>query len=86
MITAAIWLFVKSNWKAFAIIGAVVVIVGGVYLKGRSDASEAAKSAARKQLVEQITERNEINEAVSNLSAADLCVKLGGVYAEGECK
>lgn len=65
---------------------AVVIAVGVAYMKGRTDGDLIAQANARKQLVEQLTERNKINEDVSNMSAADLCRQLGGVWAHGQCE
>lgn len=69
-----------------AAVVAVVVALGGVYMKGRHDGDMIAQANARKQLVEQLTERNKINENVSRMSAADLCRQLGGVYVNGGCQ
>lgn len=60
--------------------------IGGAYLKGRSDGYSSAEADARQKVIEQLTERNSINESVSHLSSADLCAKLGGVFKDGQCE
>lgn len=65
---------------------AIAAALGGVYMKGRSDESNAAQAKARQQIVEQLTERNRINENVSRMSASDLCRQLGGVFVNGQCE
>lgn len=75
-----------KSYTHIAIAVAAAVALGGVYAKGRHDGQVAAQADAREQLVDQLTERNKINENVSRMSAADLCRELGGVYNNGECK
>lgn len=75
-----------SRYAYIAVAVAGLLAIGGAYLKGRSDGDMLAQAAARKQVVEQLTERNKINENVSRMSAADLCRQLGGVYVNGECQ
>lgn len=75
-----------SRYVYIAVAVAALAAIGGAYLKGRSDGDLLAQANARKQLVEQLTERNKINENVSRMSAADLCRQLGGVYVNGECQ
>ena len=74
--------------KYLAIGGVVIGLaaVGGAYLKGRSDENLFAQAEARRQTIEQLTERNQVNENVSRMSAADLCRQLGGVFIDGECQ
>lgn len=67
---------------ALAVIGAAT----GLYVKGQHDARAAAKAEARKELIEQMSERNKIDEKVSRMSAADLCRELGGVWRNGQCE
>jgi hypothetical protein len=75
-----------SRYVYIAAAVAGLLAIGGAYLKGRSDGDMIAQANARKQIVEQLTERNRINENVSRMSAADLCRQLGGVYVNGECQ
>lgn len=75
--------------KTLIMVGAIVVAlgaIGGAYLKGRSDENRAAEVQARRDVVEQITERNRINDNVSRMSASDLCRQLGGVFVNGICE
>ena len=72
-----------AQWKV-ALAFAALATIGLAYFKGRADGDALAEADARRQVVEQITERNEINEAVSGMSAADLCRELGGVF-DGQC-
>ncbi|MGV8865204.1 MAG: hypothetical protein ACOH2T_29210 [Pseudomonas sp.] len=72
-----------ANWKLILPIVALALIAGA-YFKGRADGDALAQANARRQVVEQITERNQINETVSGMSAADLCRELGGVF-DGQC-
>lgn len=72
----------------YLLIGAAVaaILVGsGIYFKGRADGETIAQSETRKQIVEQITERNRINEDVSRMPASVLCKRLGGVFENGQC-
>ena len=75
-----------SRYVYIAVAVAALAAISGAYIKGRSDGDLLAQANARKQLVEQLTERNKINENVSRMSAADLCRQLGGVYVNGECQ
>lgn len=75
-----------NRYVYVAIAVAALAAISGAYLKGRSDGDLVAQATARKQVVEQLTERNRINENVSRMSAADLCRKLDGVYIDGECQ
>lgn len=72
-----------AQWKIILAV-AGLLLIGVAYFKGRSDGDALAQANARRQVVEQITERNQINEAVSGMSAADLCRELGGVF-DGQC-
>lgn len=75
-----------KSYVYIAVALAVVLALGGAYIKGRSDGDMIAQANARKQLVEQLTERNKINENVSRMSAAGLCHQLGGVWNDGQCE
>ena len=54
---------------------ALVVAYGGGYIKGRSD----GKIQQLEATVKAHETRNEIEETVGDLGAADLCVALGGL-------
>ena len=75
-----------ARYVYVAVAVAGLAAIGGAYLKGRSDGDLAAQAKARQQIVEQLTERNRINENVSRMSAADLCRQLGGVFVNGQCE
>lgn len=78
-----------GNTQRYVVAGLVVaalVVSGAAYFKGRMDGDAMAQAAARKQIVEQLTERNRINESVSRMSSADLCRRLGGVFVDNECQ
>lgn len=75
-----------ARYVYIAVVVAALLAIGGAYVKGRSDGDTAAQAKARQQIVEQLTERNRINENVSRMSAADLCRQLGGVYTNGQCE
>lgn len=75
--------------KPYLYAGVVLTIIGagtGLYVKGQHDAKAAAKAEARKELLEQMTERDKVNENVSRMSAAELCRELGGVWRNGQCE
>lgn len=72
------------NWK-LALGFVALAMIGGAYFKGQADGDALARADARRQVVEQITERNRIDESVSGMSAADLCRELGGVFQDGRC-
>jgi hypothetical protein len=74
-----------KTWVTIALVGLALTSVGGAYIKGRFDGDAAAQAKARQQLVEQLTERNRVNESVSRMSSADLCRSLGGVFVDGVC-
>jgi hypothetical protein len=75
-----------ANWKLI-VVGIVVLgfTNGTTYFKGRADGSAIEQANARRLVIEQLTERNRINETVQGMSAADLCRELGGVYVDGGC-
>lgn len=75
-----------ARYVYIAVAAAGLLAIGGAYMKGRTDGDVAAQAKARQQIVEQLTERNKINEGVSRMSASDLCRQLGGVYANGQCE
>lgn len=59
---------------------ALVALVAGAYIKGRSDKSGEAEAEARRVVIERIERRAKTNAQVKNLSVADLCRDLGGVF------
>lgn len=75
-----------KTWITIALVGLALTSVAGAYVKGRFDGDAAAQAKARQQVVEQLTERNRINENVSGMSSADLCRSLGGVFVDGVCQ
>lgn len=75
-----------KTWITIALVGLALTSVGGAYVKGRFDGDAAAQAKARQQVIEQLTERNRINENVSGMSSADLCRSLGGVFVDGVCQ
>lgn len=75
-----------SRYVYIGVAVAAMLAIGGAYFKGRTDGDLIAQANARKQLVEQLTERNRIDERVKGMSSADLCRELGGVYSNGECQ
>lgn len=75
-----------KTWITIALVGLALTSVGGAYVKGRFDGDAAAQAKARQQVIEQLTERNRINENVSGMSASDLCRSLGGVFVDGVCQ
>lgn len=75
--------------KPYLYAGAVLAVITGatgLYLKGQHDAKAAAKAEARKELLEQMTERDKVNENISRMSAAGLCRELDGVWNNGQCE
>lgn len=75
--------------KLYPILGAVaaaLVVIGVAYYVGRTDEAADAKSKAREQLVDQITERGKIDDDVKGMSASDVCRKLDGVWNNGKCE
>ncbi len=78
-----------AHIRLIVVLGAlatVIAVAGAMYMKGRGDGYASAQVEARQQLIDQITERNRIDEDVRNMSSADLCRRLGGVYVNGECQ
>lgn len=65
---------------------ALMALVAGAYIKGRSDKSGEAEAEARRVIVERIERRAKTDAQVKNLSVADLCRDLGGVFTNGECE
>ena len=55
-------------WAALSGLGALLAVVGGIYLKGRSD---ARKSAQLKQQREYINERKKIDAEISGIGGTD---------------
>ena len=66
-------------------IAALAVVIGAFGVGVRMERG-AAESRMREQLVEQITERGKIDEAVKDMSADDVCRKLDGVWRDGKCE
>lgn len=75
-----------ARYVYIAVAVAGLAAIGGAYMKGRHDGDLAAQAKARQQIVEQLTERNRINESVSRMSASDLCRQLGGVFVNWQCE
>ena len=65
---------------------ALMALVAGAYIKGRSDKSGEAEAEARRVIVERLEQRAKTNAQVKNLSVDDVCRDLGGVFTDGECK
>ncbi len=68
--------------RPYLVAGALVALLGwsgAIYLKGRSDGASVAETRAIKSTIEQLEQRGQINEAVRDTDAADLCIELGGL-------
>lgn len=65
---------------------AFVIYTGAVFFEGRHSAESNAKAQARKELVEQLSERSKIDGQVQKLDGAGVCIALGGVWNNGECE
>jgi hypothetical protein len=76
----------QDIWKPAAIVGGILIVVGGIYLKGHSDGSASADQAAKTAVFNQIKERNITDEKVKGMSDPDLCRALGGVWHDDGCQ
>ncbi|MTH94776.1 hypothetical protein [Roseibium sp. RKSG952] len=65
---------------------AAFLLAGGMYLKGRSDGREAARTASLQSTIDQLTERSRTDEEISEMDDPAICRALGGrVLADGTC-
>lgn len=83
----------KLNLAAGAAAGivlasAVLIIINAVWWlpAAREEGRASERTAALQKSMELIQERGKTNEAVRNLSPADICVELGGMFADGKCQ
>lgn len=83
---AAIGAFLVKNWISLALVGGILLGVGGIYMKGRSDGSASAEHEAKTAVVNQITERNNTDAKVKNMSRPDVCRAIGGVWRDDGCQ
>lgn len=75
-----------AKYVYIAVAVGALAIVAGAYVKGRSDASAKAEADTRGKIVDQLTERNQIDDKIKSLSAGQLCVRLGGVWRDERCE
>ncbi len=73
-------------YVGIAIAVATAVALGGAFYLGGKSERDAAKAEARKQIVDQMTERGKIDDEVQGMSPATLCLRLGGVWNNGKCE
>lgn len=84
--TAALLLFLRSNWLTLTIVGVLIAGSGVLYLKGRHDGAASAEAAAKTAVVNQLTERNATDAKVEGMSPAELCRAIGGVWRNDGCE
>lgn len=81
------WLLSPKMWIGAAV-GATLVGLWAITIHGPGEyrAGMAAMDAANKQAtMEQLKERLKTNAKVRNMSDAELCRAIGGVWSQGEC-
>jgi len=61
-------------------------LLSGVYLYGHSRGAASERHAILTRSDEILRERNATDDQVRNMSDADLCRSLGGVFADGTCQ
>lgn len=85
--TAALSILAK-NWLGILIGIALAALVSFIWLipSAREEGRSLERAAALQKSMELIQERGKTNEAVRNLSPADICGELGGVFADGKCQ
>ena len=83
---AVISAFLGKNWISLALVGGILLGVGAMYMKGRSDGSASAEHEAKTAVVNQIKERNDTDAKVKNMSRPDVCRAIGGVWRDDGCQ
>ena len=83
---AVVGAFFSKNWMSLALVGGILLGVGAIYVKGRSDGSASAEHEAKTAVVNQITERNDTDAKVKNMSRPDICRAIGGVWRDDGCQ
>jgi hypothetical protein len=58
---------------------AASLVVGGAYIKGRSDGYALGTAAGVTATMDQLEERGQINETIRNLGECELIRELGGL-------
>ncbi len=84
--SAALLLFLRSNWLTLAIVAFLIIWMSALYLKGRHDGSVAADAAAKTAVVNQLKERNATDAKVEGMSPPELCRAIGGVWRDDGCQ
>lgn len=67
-------------------IAVVAAILGGTYLKGYFNGRSSVLEKAQKELSEQLEERGTTDEEIADMSDADKCELIGGVWNSGLCE
>ncbi len=83
--SAALLLFLRSNWLTLAIVAFLIIWMSALYLKGRHDGS-AADAAVKTTVVNQFKERNATDAKVEGMSPSELCRAIGGVWRDNGCQ
>lgn len=78
--------FLSKNWISLALVGGILLGVGAIYMKGRSDGSASAEHEAKTAVVNQIRERNDTDAKVNTMSRPDICRAIGGVWRDDGCQ
>lgn len=85
MIFPGLGLLDAAKIGAGLIVGAALVYYPAKWI-GKSEGLAEARAATLQATLDQIRERSETNEEVSNMGDAELCALLGGVLTDGECR
>ena len=78
--------FLGKNWMPLAVISGILLGVGAIYMKGRSDGFASAEHEAKTAVVNQIKERNDTDAKVKNMSRPNVCRAIGGVWRDDGCQ
>ena len=84
--SALLLLFLRKNWMPIALAGGILLGVGAIYLKGRSDESATADAKSTKATVKQLKERNVTDAKVEAMSDPELCRAINGVWRDNRCR